>query len=243
MEAVVLLGGQGTRIRSLHPDRPKALVPVAGRPFLRWQLEWLQQNGVSTVHLAAGYMGDSIRDWVDEAIADMDVSVTIEPEPLGTAGAVRYLADRVQEDAFLVVNGDTLVLDLDLHALQQTHLSHSGTATIAVAHVARSGRYGTVEAGQDGLVRAFTEKADRDDGWVNAGVYAFRREVLELIPPARKVSMEEETFPLLVCQGALFVHRTESALHDMGTPDGLKALEARLRRNVAQTEIPRLRSG
>jgi NDP-sugar pyrophosphorylase family protein len=237
MQAVILLGGQGTRIRSLHPDCPKALIPVAGKPFLEWQFDWLKQNGITDILLAAGHMGEAIAEWVSRLETEMKITVSIEPKPLGTAGAVRSLSDRIKSEVFLVANGDTLVSPLNIDELVRSHVSTHSSCTMATSFVEKSGRYGTVVSDAAGCVTGFTEKEDRDAGWVNAGVYLLNRSVLALIPAGRKVSIETDTFPRLIADHSLFACPTNSRLFDMGTPDGLAAMELWLKRlNGDETE-------
>jgi len=101
IEAVILLGGKGTRIQSLYSDRPKCLVPVAGKPFLLWQLEWLKRGGFQRIHLAAGHMAAVLQEWVaTNAPAGMEITLSVEPEPRGTGGAIRFAEPWIQSDPF-----------------------------------------------------------------------------------------------------------------------------------------------
>lgn len=267
MNAVLLIGGRGTRLRTLYPDRPKALVPVAGRPFLEWQLEWLARGGVRQVHLAAGHLAEAVQAWLrtrgaprlrlgDHVCA---VSFSAEPEPLGTAGGLRFAAETVAGDPLLVCNGDSLLPHLDFQGLEKCHRQFSkgwkkrrpdfqgleksrkkipnlGTsaslpplATLAVTRIEEAGRYGTVEFDADGLITAFREKADRRAGWVNGGVYVINRAVVGLIERGRPLSLETDVFPALAREGRLKAFPCDPPLLDMGTPEGLRATEAWLR--------------
>ncbi len=111
---IILCGGRATRLAVLWPDRPKALVPVAGRPFLEWQMEWLARGGVRRIHLAAGHRGEMVIEWLHDWLSRTDsgpdmITCSIEPAPLGTGGGLRYAADRVEGDPVLVLNGDSLL--------------------------------------------------------------------------------------------------------------------------------------
>lgn len=255
MQAVILLGGKGTRLSALYPDRPKALVPVAGRPFIEWQLDWLARGGIDAVHLAAGHMADRLEAWLHQrdpspfvsglpsSVFRFPSSLTLsrEPEPRGTGGGLKYIEPHIASDPFLVLNGDSLLPNLDFRALlhQHTHFPTLGklappdfqclekrpAATLAVVRMTEAGRYGTVEFDDWHFIGAFREKAERKAGWVNGGVYAMDREVLASIPPDTNISIEHDTFPALVAARRLRAFPCAPPLHDMGTPEGLEAME------------------
>ncbi len=233
-QAVILLGGKGTRIQSLYGDRPKCLVPVSGKPILLWQLEWLSRGGVKRVHLAAGYMADVLRDWLKtDAPKDMEITFSVEPEPRGTGGAIKFAEPWIQSDPFFVLNGDSLTPNLDFQTLEKAHRNSSNVwMTLAVAQIEATGRYGTVEFDENNRVTAFLEKAERDHGWINTGVYCISRRALEKIEPDKNISIETDIFPALAASGFLRVFRAEPPMLDMGTPDGLEAMEFFLKSKV-----------
>ncbi len=226
IEAVILLGGKGTRIQSLYSDRPKCLVPVAGKPFLLWQLEWLRNSGFLRIHLAAGHMADILQEWVSSnAPADMEITVSVEPEPRGTGGAIRFAEPWIQSDPFFVLNGDSLAPALDFSVLLDLHRrQETASITIGVAQIKRTGRYGTVEFDATNRVSAFLEKTEREQGWINTGVYCISRRVLESIDVDKNVSIETEIFPSLADNGLLYAHPVPPPLLDMGTPEGLQEM-------------------
>lgn len=225
-QAILLLGGKGTRIQSLYGDRPKCLVPVAGKPFLLWQLEWLHQGGFRHVHLAAGHMADVLQVWLETHVpADLEITVSVEPEPRGTGGAIRFAAPWIRSDPFFVLNGDSLAPGLDFGRMQAAHAgAAAAVVTIGVAPVERTGRYGTVEFDEAGRVTAFLEKQERAQGWINTGVYCMNRKVLDRIEADRNVSIETGLFPVLAHEGLLRVQSVTPPLLDMGTPDGLREM-------------------
>lgn len=232
MQAVILAGGRGTRLSALWADRPKALVPVAGRPFLEWQLDWLARGGVRRVHIAAGYMGDRIEEWLRGPGAALPLSVSVgrEPAPLGTGGGLKYAEPSVGGDPFLALNGDSLLPRLDFQSLEKAWhvLSRDWKqppAMLAVTRIEESGRYGTVEFDERQRVTAFREKAQRECGWVNGGVYVIPRSLLAPLEAGRNVSLETDVFPALAEQGRLSVFPAPPPLLDMGTPDGIAAME------------------
>jgi D-glycero-alpha-D-manno-heptose 1-phosphate guanylyltransferase len=226
MQAILLLGGKGTRIQSLFGDRPKCLVPVAGKPFLLWQLEWLKKSGVRRVHLAAGHMADVLKGWLEtHAPADMEITLSVEPDPRGTGGAIKFAEPWIHGDPFFVLNGDTLAPGVHFGDMRAAHVA-AATAeiTIGVAPVSRTGRYGTVEFDEAGRVTAFLEKEERAQGWINTGVYCMNRKVLDRIEVDRNISIETGLFPVLAHEGLLRVQPVEPPLLDMGTPDGLREM-------------------
>jgi len=225
--AVILLGGKGTRIQALYGDRPKCLVPVAGKPILLWQLEWLARGGVRRVHLAAGHMADVLRDWLKkDAPKDMDITFSVEPEPRGTAGAIKFAEPWIQSEVFFVLNGDSLTPTLNFQSLEKTHRAFSNAwITLGIARIEETGRYGTVEFDADNRVTAFLEKTERAQGWINTGIYCISRCALNAIEPDKNLSIETDIFPALAAQHRLCVFRAEPPMLDMGTPDGLALME------------------
>lgn len=224
-QAIILLGGKGTRLSGLFPDLPKALAPVAGRPFLAWQLDWLFSNNIFPVLLATGYMGDKIREWVRQQSFNDHVSVSIEPEPLGTGGALKYPANVSGQNPFWVLNGDSLLPKLNFQTMAEAHRKSGAWATIAVTTIEDSGRYGTILFDNKGKIIKFREKKNKGAGWVNAGIYLLETSVLSTINPNKNVSIENEVFPHLAAQDKLFVFQVKPPLLDMGTPEGLKDME------------------
>ena len=237
-QAVILLGGKGTRLSAQFPDRPKCLAPVAGRPFLEWQFDWLKRNGIVRVLLAAGHLANVLEQHLADRPADgLDLALSREPAPLGTGGALKFVEPQLASDPVLVFNGDSLAPKLDFSTLWKTghgffhtvekKFPHCGK--ILVAPIENAGRYGTVESDPDGYVTAFREKADRAAGFVNAGIYLLPREIIAGIPGGEAVSIETRIFPALAAQRRLVAIPVPPPLLDMGTPDGLAAMERFLR--------------
>ena len=226
MHALILVGGLGTRLQSLFPDRPKALVPILGRPFIERQIAWLHAQGVTSVHLAAGHKAAMLEDWArDWKSAPLPVTVSIEPLPLGTAGGLKFVEPFVRGEIFIVLNGDSLLPRLDLRAMLRAHHENKAAVTFAVTRIGQNGRYGTVEFDGSNRLTAFLEKAERTGGWVNGGVYAMNRAVLAGIAPGKNLSLETDVFPALTKAGTLRVFHCDPPLLDMGTPDGIRAME------------------
>ncbi|HET6810358.1 MAG TPA: NDP-sugar synthase [Acidimicrobiales bacterium] len=222
MRAVVLVGGEGTRLRPLTYTVPKQLLPIAGVTMLERVVGGLARHGVDDVVLSMGYRPDAFREqFPDGRAAGVTLTYAVEPEPRDTAGAIRFAADAAGiDDTFLVVNGDVLT-DLDVGALIAFHRGRGGLATIALTPVEDPSAFGVVPTDAEGRVTAFIEKPPRDlapTNLINAGTYVLEPEVLALIPPGGRVSIERETFPILVGQGRLFAMASDAYWLDTGTP-------------------------
>lgn len=233
MQAIILCGGKGTRLNALYADRPKILVPIAGRPFLEWQLEWLGSMGVTDIHLAGGYKAEELEKWLEtrrqQSVTLPHITLSTEPGPLGTGGGLKFAEPWFRSDPVLVLNGDSLAPHLDLSKLILTHRDSGRPLTIAAVHIEGTGRYGTVEFDSSNGITAFREKADRTEGWINAGVYLAERKVLNNVPSGKGFSIETELFPDLVHAGLMGAFPCLPPLLDMGTPEGIIAMESFLR--------------
>ncbi len=219
--AIILVGGLGTRLRALYPDRPKALVPVSGRPFMAWMLDWLRAHGIARAHLAAGHLAGMIVNWINEQNNPL-LTASQEPKPLGTGGGLLYALQHVADAELLVLNGDSFLPNLDLCDWLAQPLAPDVAGELAITRIEAPGRYGTVEFDAQHTITAFLEKADRPAGWVNGGVYRLRRSALAPWPADTAVSLETEVFPALAKTGALRAHQTPQPLLDMGTPEGIE---------------------
>jgi mannose-1-phosphate guanylyltransferase len=221
MQAIVLVGGEGTRLRPLTNDVPKPALTLVDRPFLAYAIEWLAGHGVSEVVLACGFLPDVLRGALGEhQRGGVSIAYVAEPEPLGTAGAIRFAADALGdrlEDRFLALNGDVLA-DLDLSALVRAHEERGARATIGLYPVEDSSAYGLVRCDEGGRVLEFLEKTGEEaPGEINAGAYVLDRSVLDLITPGQAVSIEREVFPRLVGDG-LSALLLDGYWMDIGTP-------------------------
>lgn len=221
MKAIVLVGGEGTRLRPLTYSTPKPLLPIANVAFLERQLDWLASHGVDEVVLSLGYLPDAfVEHFPDECYGDVKLRFVVEDEPLGTAGGIRFAAEGI-EQRLVVCNGDVLTA-LDLTALLRFHDERGADATIALTRVEDPSAFGVVPTRADGEVVAFVEKPPRDQApthWINAGTYVLEPSVLHTIPPRLNVSIERETFPrMLERPGRLYGMRSDAYWLDIGTP-------------------------
>jgi NDP-sugar pyrophosphorylase family protein len=227
VKAVVLVGGEGTRLRPLTFTTPKPLLPIANRPHLERQLSWLAAHGVDEVVLSLGYLPDAFQEqfpndrFVDDEQRPVALRYAVEDEPLGTAGAIRFAADGIAQ-RFVVCNGDVLT-DLDLSAMVRFHDERGAEATISLTQVDDPSAFGVVPTKPDGGVIAFVEKpppGKAPSNWINAGTYVLEPGFLDRIPPRLNVSVERETFPRLLEQpGRLFGYRSDGYWLDIGTPE------------------------
>jgi mannose-1-phosphate guanylyltransferase len=222
VQAIVLVGGEGTRLRPLTNDVPKPALTLVDRPFLAYMIEWLAGHGVTEAVLACGFLPDVLREALgDGEHAGVRLRYVTEPDRRGTAGAIRFAADALGEDLedrFLALNGDVLT-DLDLTALLAAHREREARATIALHPVEDSAAYGLVDVDARGRVVEFAEKTGvHGPGEINAGAYVLERSVLDLVPAGREVSIEREVFPELIGAG-LGALVLDGYWMDIGTPE------------------------
>jgi mannose-1-phosphate guanylyltransferase len=243
VKAVVLVGGEGTRLRPLTRTIPKPLLPIAGQPFLERQLAWLARHDIDEVVLALGYLPDAFVDqFPDGEHAGVRLRYAVEPFPLGTAGGIRFAATTAGiEERFVVCNGDVLTT-LDVSALVRFHEQHGAEATIHLTRVEDPSAFGVVPTYDDGEVKAFVEKpppGTAPSRWINAGTYVLEPSVLSRVPDDLTVSIERETFPrMLEERGRLFASGTDDYWLDIGTPQ--KYLEAHADTLLGKVGLPPL---
>ena len=219
MRAFVLAGGLGTRLKPRFGDLPKPLAPLAGRPFLVHQLEWLRAHGIRDVVLCAGYGAERLeRELPDGPSLGIELHLSAEPEPLGTGGALRHAAAWVNGPAW-VLNGDTLGT-CDPWALERARWEAGATGAIALYEAEDPGSRGRVECDASGRVIRFVEKdpAYRGRAWVNGGLYAFAPGLWRRLP-AGASSLEREILPALAAAGQLIGLRSAGEFFDIGTPE------------------------
>jgi mannose-1-phosphate guanylyltransferase len=220
VQALVLAGGEGTRLRPLTNTVPKPVLPLVNRPFLTYMIEWLAAHGFTEVVLSCMFMAGDIRRILgDREWKGTRLHYVEEPEPRGTAGAVKF-AESVLDERFAVLNGDILT-DFDVSALWRAHSELGGRATITLMEVDDPSAYGLVLRDVDDAVTDFIEKPDHappGGAFVNAGAYVLEHDVLDLMPSDRPVSFEREVFPALVGNG-LYGFPAEGYWLDIGTPE------------------------
>ncbi len=221
MQALILAGGEGTRLRPLTSGTPKPVVSLVDRPFIVFMLEWLARHGVDDVIMSCGFMAEAVRDVLGEGEGNGPrIRYVQEPRPLGTGGGLKFAEDLLDE-RFLMLNGDSLT-DLDLTAQLAQHEATGATGTLMLTRVADPSSFGLVRTGADGAVEAFLEKPSAAEAagldTISAGAYVLERRVLELLEPDTPASIERDVFPRLVGEG-LYGHVGSGYWLDIGTPD------------------------
>jgi NDP-sugar pyrophosphorylase family protein len=221
----ILAGGLGTRLRSVVADRPKVLADVGGRPFLTWWLDALDRQGFGSVVLCAGYKAEQLRQTLGWKRGNLQFHYSVEPQPLGTGGALRHALPLLPSDPILVMNGDSFC-DVDLRAFLAEHLAREARASLVTAQMEETGRFGRVTVRPDGAVQEFREKSSNaSPGWTNAGIYLVARKLVAAAPEAQNISLERDLLPSWIAQGVR-VFPAAGPLLDIGTPESLAQAEA-----------------
>ncbi len=221
MKAVVLAGGEGLRLREIIRDIPKPMAPVAGRPFLEYVIAQLRRWNFSEIILATGYKSSAIESFFgDGSRCGVRIRYSREDAPLGTGGALRLALQLVDDDPFVLLNGDSFA-DVNFDELLAFHSSHRAVCTVGLVSWGDASRYGKVEVNDNGEVTAFIEKAP-GVGYINCGIYAFGRSIRENLPPYSG-SLEREVLPSLIGRG-LFGMPTKSFFVDIGVPEDYRSI-------------------
>jgi mannose-1-phosphate guanylyltransferase len=220
MQAIILAGGEGTRLRPLTSTVPKPVVPLVDRPFIAFMLDWLRVHGIEDIVISCGHMAAGVRNVLGDGSAfGVSLRYVEEPRPLGTGGALKF-AEALLEDRFFMLNGDVLT-DLDLTAQLAQHERTGAVATLALTPVEDPSHYGLVRTDDDGLVTEFVEKPAPDQidtHNISAGAYVLEHSVLDLLEVDEAASIERDVFPQLVGSG-LYGCVSEGYWLDIGTPE------------------------
>ena len=238
-QAVILVGGEGTRLRPVTSRVPKPVAPVVERPFVAYILDTLVRHGVERAVFSTGFLAEAIEAEIGDGSAyGLEVTYAVEDEPLGTAGAIANCAGHLRGGGFFVFIGDVLS-DVDLAELASFHRERGGMGTIFLTPVEDPRRYGLVELRADGAVANFLEKPGEWEGTalINAGVYVLEPEVLELIPRGRLFSIERGVFPKLAQAGSLYGHAGRGYWRDIGTPESYLQAHFDILEGTVQTAV------
>jgi len=221
LKALVLAGGFGTRLRPLSCTRPKMLFPIANQPLIDYTLKNLSDGGINTVVLAVYYMAEAFVRYLGPTKYDMGILYSREQRPLGTGGPVVKAKDHLDDEPFLVLNGDILS-DIDYRRLVRFHKDKGAAATIALVEVPDPSRYGAVDLDWEGRITRFVEKPEpgkAPSNLINAGIYVLSPEVIDYIPEGRRVMIENEVFPKLAEERKLYGFEFHGFWMDIGTPE------------------------
>lgn len=219
-DVLVLAGGLGTRLASKHPDIPKVLAPVAGRPFLDYLLNWLDGQGAGRVVLALGHLADQVLRHLETKTYDFDLAISIEPEPRGTAGAIACARTALHSRSVVVINGDSLI-DVNLSSFAAWAETRNAEAGLVATYLEAADRYGVLKLTPDDRVHSFVEKPKScQSSWVNSGIYWFGPRILEQIFERECGSLETDLLEGQP-QGTIHAFRHQGQFVDIGTPESL----------------------
>ena len=227
VQAIILAGGFGTRLRTVVSDLPKCMAPVAGKPFLYYVIDHLQKQGVKKFIFSLGYMSESIQTFLQENYSTLDYQLSIEQEPLGTGGAIYKACTMATVPTVLALNGDTL-FSINVQQLLELHNNKQSSCTIGLKPMHQFDRYGVVKMDANNCITSFEEKKWNDEGLINGGVYAVDRTKFLAQPFAEKFSIEKDYLELLVGEGNFYGLIQDAYFIDIGIPEDFER---------AQTEI------
>ena len=215
--AIILAGGLGTRLRSAVPDMPKCMAPVAGKPFIAYVVDHLQRQGIRHFIFALGYKSDAFNDYLSAQLA-LSYTLSIEPEPLGTGGAIRLACSHAQEKTVLVMNGDTL-FKIAVDKLATFHDMCGAHCTLSLKPMHNVDRYGTVELNKDYSIRSFKEKQFYEQALINGGAYALHAQkfLQEQLPD--KFSFEKDYLEQYFDQRRMYGVVQDEYFIDIGIPE------------------------
>ncbi|PRQ10793.1 GDP-mannose pyrophosphorylase [Corynebacterium sp. 13CS0277] len=245
VDAVILVGGKGTRLRPLTVGTPKPMLPTAGFPFLAHLLARIKAAGINHVVLGTSFKAEVFEEYFgDGADLGLDIDYVVEETALGTGGGIRNVLDKLRYDTAVVFNGDVLG-GTDIGEVIATHEAKQADVTMHLVRVADPRAFGCVPTGPDGRVLEFLEKTnDPPTDQINAGCYVFNRDIIAQIPPNKVVSVERDVFPRLLEEGyKVYGHVDQAYWRDMGTPDDFVRGSSDLVRGIAPSPLLRGRTG
>lgn len=218
MKMILLAGGLGTRLKGVIGSVPKPMAPISGSPFLEYLFKFFKKQRIKEFIVCTGHGGNAIQSYFGSGQnIGLSIRYTVERELLGTGGAIKLAEEWIDSNHFLVGNGDTY-FEADLREMLRFHESHSGIGTLALAYKEDLGRYGKVVCDMGNRITSFQEKSDgRKPGYINGGLYAFRKDLFRHIPANRVCSLEREILPSLIGEG-LYGFPVEGYFIDIGIP-------------------------
>jgi len=226
MQALILVGGLGTRLRKIAKDIPKVMVDLKGKPFLEYLILQFKKYNLDDIVLCAGYLKEKIESYFGNGDhLGVNIVYSEEPKPLGTGGAIKLAENLVKSDNFIVMNGDSF-FDIDLDKLISYHFSKRALATIALAEVKDIRRFGIVKIDKDGKIESFFEKAKKQNSnLINGGIYLLNKEIFKYIPKDKSISLEKEIFPKLINSNRFYGACFKNYFIDIGIPKAYEILQ------------------
>lgn len=227
MEAIVLAGGLGTRLRSVVTDLPKPMAPIGDKPFLEYILKYLEKNAVKRVVLSVGYKWETVKEYFGSNFNGIELIYSVEDQPLGTGGAIQKAISHVIDEQVYIINGDTF-FDVDLKSLT---LKDSSKLMLSLKHMEKFDRYGCVESDENNLVTAFTEKGYREIGSINGGIYLASRDIFDAFNLESIFSFEEfmqDNFKNLKISSTVF----ENYFIDIGIPEDYEKAQNEIKNHM-----------
>lgn len=227
MEAIILAGGLGTRLRSEVPDLPKCMAPVNGKPFIAYVINECLRSGISHFIFSLGYRSDAIIDFLQTDFRELSYDVVIEDEPLGTGGAIQLACSKATSPHIVVCNGDTL-FKVDMKALMQFHVQQNAHCTLALKPMKAFNRYGVVELHNNGSIVSFQEKKYYEQGLINGGIYVLNITAFMQEHFPTKFSFEKDYLEANYHQGKMFGLQQDAYFIDIGIPEDFKRAQIEL---------------
>ncbi len=225
MEAIILAGGFGTRLKKLNLDVPKPMVPLGEHPFLFYLFSWLEKNGISRVILSVGYKWEIIKEHFGTSFRGIELDYSVEDEPLGTGGAIKKALEYCEEELVWVINGDTF-FEVDLIDMQDFHIQKDNDFTLAARPVEDVSRYGQLLLDEQNRIIGFGEKAKEGPGLINGGIYLFGRGFFKDKSPGQKFSFEKDILEKYVVEEKFGAYVSEQYFIDIGTPEDYRKAQA-----------------
>lgn len=226
-EAIILAGGLGTRLRAAVPELPKCMAPVLAKPFIGYVVDYLYKQGVLRFIFSLGYKSELLQQYLNTQYSNLDIVFSVEEEPLGTGGAVRLACPLVQGEDVFVLNGDTF-FKIDLFKLALFHKAQGADCTLSLKHLKNFDRYGAVELGKEGRVKAFHEKCFYKEGLINGGIYALNVRHFGSVPFPRKFSFETAFLESAAGNPGLFGLVQDGYFIDIGIPEDYERAQTEL---------------
>ena len=218
MEAIILAGGFGTRLKKLNLDVPKPMVPLGEYPFLFYLLSWLEKNGITRVVLSVGYKWEIIKEYFGTSFRGIELDYSVEDEPLGTGGAIKKALEYCEEELVWVINGDTF-FEVDLIDMQDFHIQKDNDFTLAARPVKDVSRYGQLLLDEQNRIVGFGEKAKKGPGLINGGIYLFGIDFFRDKTSAQKFSFEKDVLEKCVEKEEFGAYISSQYFIDIGTPE------------------------